>query len=130
MRILVDTQVFIWLINGDERLGVKSTKLLSLNSNRLLVSYFSFLEMSIKASIGKLEFDASIMDDLPQMGISIVMPDLEVLRKYKVFHPSNKDPFDNLILATAMSQKLVLITSDRKILESGISGLKILDARE
>jgi len=74
MRLLIDTQVFIWLINEDTRLGSAALKALRDTSNQVFISYFAFFEMTIKASVGKLDFDSSVMDDLPKMGIELIAP--------------------------------------------------------
>lgn len=70
MRILIDTQVFIWLINADQRIGANTYELLNNNSNEISLSYFSLFEMKIKATIGKLTYDDSLVDDLSKMGIA------------------------------------------------------------
>jgi PIN domain nuclease of toxin-antitoxin system len=69
MYLLVDTQVFIGLINDDESLGAKTNKALHDPSNDIYLNYFSVYEMLIKSSAGKLEYDDTVLDELPNMGI-------------------------------------------------------------
>lgn len=128
MRLLIDTQVFIWLINEDARLGSVTLKALQDTSNEVFISYFSFFEMTIKASIGKLDFDSSVMDDLPRMGIELISPSIAALQKYAIFNPSNKDPFDNMLATVAITEKCAFVTSDPKVLAISVRGLKLLDA--
>lgn len=130
MRILIDTQVFIWLINADQRIGSKAFELLSDSSNEVSLSYFSLFEMKIKAAIGKLTYDDSVVDDLPVMGIGLIMPTITALRKYRIQNDTNKDPFDNMLIATAMSEKCTFITSDLKILGLSAEGLRLQNAQE
>ena len=101
---------------------------LSDGNNRVYVSYFSFFEMTIKASIGKLSLNHSVISDLPQMGIEMVMPDVRALQGYTIFNPGNKDPFDNMLISVARIEKCTLVTSDAKILTVSVPGLKLLDA--
>jgi PIN domain nuclease of toxin-antitoxin system len=129
MKILIDTQVFIWLINDDPQLGATAKISLGDAKNHLHISYFSFWEMAIKASIGKLQYDSSILDDLPQMGIDLIMPIESTLRSYTIYNAANKDPFDNMIITTAQTDNLTLLTSDHKILDTPVRGLTTLDAR-
>ncbi len=84
--------------------------------------------MTIKASIGKLDYDHSVIGDLPKMGIEIIMPDEDALHGYAIFNPDNKDPFDNMLISVARNEKCTLVTSDPKILAITISGFKSLDA--
>jgi PIN domain nuclease of toxin-antitoxin system len=128
MRLLIDTQVFIWLINEDPRLGSASLKALQDASNEVFISYFSFFEMTIKASIGKLDFDSSIIDDLPKMGIELISPCNTVLQKYAIFNPDNKDPFDNILVSVAITESCAFVTSDPKILAISVRGLNLLNA--
>lgn len=125
---LVDTQVFIWLSNNDKNIGASTLQTLSDGSNRVYISYFSFFEMTIKASIGKLTYDPSVISDLPKMGIEMIMPDEGALQGYAIFNPSNKDPFDNMLISVARNEKVTLVTSDPRILAVSISGFKSLDA--
>ncbi len=128
MKLLIDTQVFIWLINEDARLGTHSLEMLQNTSNEVFISYFSFFEMTIKASIGKLDFDSSVIDDLPKMGIELIAPSNTALQKYAIFNPDNKDPFDNTLASVAIIEKCTFVTSDPKILAISARGLKLLDA--
>ncbi|PIR62987.1 MAG: hypothetical protein COU65_00600 [Candidatus Pacebacteria bacterium CG10_big_fil_rev_8_21_14_0_10_42_12] len=130
MKLLLDTQVFIWLINDDSRLGVKSKKLALSTSNEVFISFMSFFEMTIKASLGKLKFNPTVMSDLENMGIVLLPGDQSSLQRYKIFSSENRDPFDNFLAATAIENNLILLTSDEKILVIECQGLKTLDARD
>ena len=98
---------------------------LAIRASSVRLQYFG---MTIKASIGKLSYDSSIVEDLPNMGIELIMPDTSALHDYKIFNADNKDPFDNILIATALSEKCVFITSDPKILSVTVSGLNLIDA--
>jgi PIN domain nuclease of toxin-antitoxin system len=128
MRLLIDTQVFIWLINEDARLSSATLGALQDTSNEVFISYFSFFEMTIKASIGKLDFDSSVIDDLPKMGIELIAPSNTALQKYAIFNPENKDPFDNILATVAITERCTFVTSDPKILAISVRGLNLLDA--
>ncbi len=118
----------MWLIEKDRRLGPNALQILSDTSNGVSISYFSFFEMTIKASVGKLTYDVSVIEDLPKMGIELVAADIGALKNYSILNPSNKDPFDNIIMSVARSEKLTLMTSDPKILAVNTSRLRLLDA--
>ena len=128
MKLLLDTQTFIWLINDDRALGKVARITLYDTTSELKLSYFSVFEMTIKASIGKLDYDSSLIDDLPKMGVELLMPGLKTLDGYTILNPSNKDPFDNALMVTALNEGYVFMTSDTKILNTTVSGLKLVDA--
>lgn len=128
MKLLLDTQVFIWLTNDDGKVGSKTRHLLEDVSNQIYLSYFSFYEMAIKASIGKLDYDASVVDDLTKMGIELIMPSKVVLQNYTIFNSRNKDPFDNMLIAVALEENTALLTGDQKILSTSYPGFKVIKA--
>ncbi len=130
MKLLLDTQVFIWLTNGSEKIGATTRRLLEDTSNQLYLSYFSCYEMTLKASIGKLVYDPLIIEDLPKMGIELIMPSVSVLQAYKVYSVDNKDPFDNMLISVALEESTSLITSDQKIIGTSFSGLKTIEAKK
>ncbi len=129
MKLLLDTQTFIWLINDDKRLGAAAQTILHDPATDLSLSYFSVFEMIIKASIGKLEFDHDVISDLPKMGVELLLPGPKSLVGYKIFNPDNNDPFDNALITTALNEELVIMTSDDKILNTNTVGLRLVDTK-
>jgi len=128
MKILIDTQVFVWLVGQDPKLGQGALEKLSDTSNRIFISYFSFFEMKLKESIGKMTIDIAVVDDLPTMGIELLDPDMNALEGYAIFNPDNKDPFDNILISIALNEKCSLMTSDSKILATKHDDLKLINA--
>ncbi len=129
MKLLIDTQVFIWLLRDDSRLGKKTKDLLSSTKNTLYISFVSLFEMRVKASIGKLTFDSTVLDDLEKMGIELLGGDTAALKNYKIFNEKNKDPFDNFLIATAQSHKWQFVTRDSKILNTAVQGVQYINAQ-
>jgi len=128
MNLLIDTHILIWLISKDKKMGSRTAELIRSSAENVYVSYFSFLEIAVKAGSGKLDFDSSVINDLPSMGIELIMPDVDTLIDYKIYNAQNKDPFDNILITTAINHRLQFVTSDKKILAVSRRGLKVLDA--
>ena len=84
--------------------------------------------MTIKSSIGKLDYDQSIVNNLSSMGVDLLLPDQNTLIGYKIHSEDNKDPFDNALITIALNDKLQLVTSDNKILQTKIKDLSVIDA--
>ena len=61
MRCLLDTQVMLWWLLDDPRLGAKSRELLA--SKPCLMSVASIWEVAIKHRIGKLEVSPIVFRD-------------------------------------------------------------------
>ncbi len=78
------------------------------------------MEISIKVSLGKLpDFKASISDILVQLDKSdftLISCDASHLSAYETLPllEDHRDPFDRFIIASAMAEKLPILTSDKK----------------
>ena len=84
--------------------------------------------MIIKAAVGKLDYDPSVLDDLPRMGIDLLLLDKTTLQSYTIYNPDNKDPFDNALITVAMHENCRFVTSDHKILNLTLHNLNLQDA--
>ena len=129
MTLLVDTQVLIWLLDEKPEIGPIARRQLSDPRNVLLASYFSFFEMAIKASIGKLSYDPAVIDELPKMGVALVLAKTENLQNYQIHNPANIDPFDNMLITVALAEAEAFVTSDHRIINSRVPGLQIINVR-
>ncbi len=55
MAYLLDTHTLIWMLEGDSRLPISVSTIITNNQDLLWVSSVSFWEISIKRSLGKLK---------------------------------------------------------------------------
>jgi len=60
VRLLLDTQVLLWWVQGSDRLGGKGRRLVADGKNELLWSAASTWELAIKLQIGKLRLEESL----------------------------------------------------------------------
>lgn len=113
MRLLVDSHVLLWWLDGASRLSPTAADAMAGGTNELLVSAASVWELSIKQSVGKLRVSADLHEhalrqgfsELPVTGVhACAVRDLP-------FH--HRDPFDRLLIAQARVEGLTLVTADR-----------------
>ncbi|MBL8122394.1 type II toxin-antitoxin system VapC family toxin [Candidatus Saccharibacteria bacterium] len=128
MKLLIDTHVFIWLINGHKGVGSKAYDLVTDPDNDVCISYLSLFEVVIKAQTGRATFSSEIIDRLAEVDVTALPLDHGLLHSYHIIDARNKDPFDNAIIATAIQHDLTLVTSDSKILACQM-GIGMVDAR-
>jgi PIN domain nuclease of toxin-antitoxin system len=119
MKILLDTHTLLWFIEGDSQLSQKAKKLIEDSENRVYVSFISFFEMSIKLKIGKLHLTKSLKEiyqDTLTAGIEIMDLDFNHIETYQSvpLYPDHRDPFDRILIATALHENLPIITIDEK----------------
>ena len=114
MRILIDTQSFIWFFEDNPRLPA-SVRLYMERSNGLVVSIASFWEITIKTSLGKLtvpEGITDLMDKALVKGFQILPIEREHLIVLSTLELIHRDPFDRIIIAQAISENISLVSSD------------------
>jgi PIN domain nuclease of toxin-antitoxin system len=114
-RFLLDTHVFLWLIQGDPQLSDRVRAIIADDTNQLNFSVVSIWEIAIKLNIGKLKIGHSIEDIyqlLAQLKIEILPIDQLDLDRYLTLPLHHRDPFDRLIISQAIDRELILISAD------------------
>jgi len=121
---LLDTHTAVWFFNGDETLSQTANRIIRDISNRVYLSMASAWELAIKIGIGKMKFggrSAGFIHLAEECDITILpikSVHLSVLEKLPLIH---RDPFDRLLIATALAEKLTLITVDENIVKYDFS---------
>ena len=120
MKLLLDTHIFLWLINNDRRLSQQYRQAIQDPNNQKHLSVASIWECTIKYQNGKLDFPSSPETYLPEERRKHLIKTLTVnedsivpLIKLPLVH---KDPFDRLIISQALQHDLIIMTEDRLIL--------------
>lgn len=83
-------------------------------AEELLVSAVSFVEIGIKASIGKLRLAPEIRERTLESGVRILglSPEHGLgVAKLPLHH---RDPFDRVLIAQARHEGLTIVTADRR----------------
>jgi PIN domain nuclease of toxin-antitoxin system len=119
MNYLIDTQILIWYQLNSEKLSSSIYALLNNSGNVIYVSPVSFFEIAIKQKIGKIpEFDLSVaeLNDLVvQDGFTLLDLRIQHIAAYAdvPLLTEHRDPFDRLLLATALSENIPIISADQ-----------------
>lgn len=113
MRILLDTHIFLWVINDDTKLTDKARTIIT-GAIEIYVSSASIWEAAIKIKLGKL--DAEI-DKLVTAITKSGFIELHITANHAATTYSlpdvHRDPFDRLLIAQAINEPLRLITADK-----------------
>lgn len=117
MRVLLDTQVLIWYLEGNQTLSRPQRELIVKPETEVFVSIASLWEIAIKASIGKIKLTRSLTDILQQLSaqsfelLSIAPGHVLQLASLPLHH---RDPFDRMIIAQAKVEFLPIVTTDEE----------------
>lgn len=120
MRLLLDTQVFLWAADEPERLGDDLHEALRDPRVPVHVSAASAWELAIKASLGKIELPAPADRWLLEAVEALHFSWLSIAPTHAVavtrLPPVHRDPFDRLLVAQAQSG-FTLVSADARLAE-------------
>jgi PIN domain nuclease of toxin-antitoxin system len=115
MRALLDTHTFLWAISDDERLSRRAQKTFT-GPNELWLSVASLWEILIKVKTGKLPLPEPsgpyLVKKLSENRIDVLPIKLDHVLRIETLAVHHRDPFDRILIAQSMVEKLPLITSD------------------
>jgi PIN domain nuclease of toxin-antitoxin system len=119
MRLLLDTNALLWLLDDDDRLAPAARQIIE-DSQEITVSEISLWEISIKISIGKLQPVPELLSTIHDLGFRRLSLGNEHLRLYETLPLLHRDPFDRMLVAQASVEGISLITSDTFLQGYGI----------
>ncbi len=111
MRLLLDTHVVLWWLSGRE-LSTAATTAICDPANDIWVSAASAWEIAIKRAVGKLVFEGSISEALEESGFMALSVTVRHAHTAGALPLHHQDPFDRMLVAQALSEKLTLVTRD------------------
>lgn len=117
MSYLLDTHSFLWFVNNDSQLSHSACHVIQ-TSKTVYISMASIWEIGIKYKSGKLilptDFSHFIPYHIYNNAFEILPISFEHIAKINTLDFFHRDPFDRLIIAQAIYEKLILISKDSK----------------
>src|SRR5436190_6065021 len=119
MKLLLDTQVFLWYISADSRLPDGFRDAIRNPSNQVYLSVASVWEAVIKYALGKLPLPDAPAEYLPKQREAHQIRSLPIeeaaLVQLAALAPLHRDPFDRILIAQALQLGLRVLTVDEAI---------------
>ena len=124
--ILLDTHTFVWLASDLERLSAKAVACRKKNPEHLYISAITGLEICLLVKRGRLLLPMAPVEylkkALKQHGIKEIPVDTSLACLSAELPGIHNDPFDRLLVATALSRGLTILTLDQTLpLYPGVS---------
>ncbi len=116
MRLLIDTHILIWALEGSSQLSAKARNLLRDPMHEHWVSAASVWEIAIKSSIGKLTLSRPLRDlekGIMTAGFQVLNITIQHAATIPDIELSHNDPFDRLLLAQCEVETLRLVSADK-----------------
>jgi PIN domain nuclease of toxin-antitoxin system len=122
MRLLLDTQAFLWWVADDPRLSKRAARAIA--ASECLLSVASCWEMAIKTSLGKLTLSGPlerfVQQQLEVNGFNLLGVSLEHAGGVATLPFHHRDPFDRLLAAQARAEELSIVSADRIFPKYGV----------
>jgi PIN domain nuclease of toxin-antitoxin system len=115
MKLLIDTQTFIWFVEDDEKLSLKIKSIMEDTNNQLMLSIACLWEITIKMNLGKIVLSgniAAIIDKASANGFEILPIESKHLITLSTLELFHRDPFDRIMIAQAITENISIITTD------------------
>jgi len=119
MRLILDTHVFLWWIVDSPQLSSRVRDVMRNPANELFLSVASAWEIAIKVNLGRLRLPdrpdrfipgqlmKNVIEPLPvEMGHALYVSRLPAI---------HRDPFDRIIIAQSILEKMPVVTRDTDI---------------
>ena len=118
-QLLLDTHVFIWWRENSPRLGDDARRRIR-SASVVFVSVASAWEAAIKIALGRLRLPESFEAGVVASRFDKLWIDFSHAEVVATLPHHHKDPFDRMLIAQAMSERLTLVTHDRRFGPYGI----------
>jgi len=118
MDYILDTHVLLWSMFNSTKLSQSAKKLLLDRSARKFISVSTMWEISIKNRIGKLPLPngvSGVFSEVEMSGFGIIGINRQCLEIFNTLPLLHRDPFDAIIIATAIAENMTIVTADENI---------------
>ena len=114
MNLLLDTHAVIWFLGGADELRAEARAAIE-TADRVYISAASIWEMATKVARGRLEVPRDFRDRLLELGMLPLALEWEHARVAGGLPLHHRDPFDRMLVAQAMVERLTIVTRDEAI---------------
>ena len=121
-RLLLDTRLVLWWLNGDPQLPQAVVERVQAPEAEVFVSQASLWEMAIKVSIGRLQLDLPELErQVPLQGFRwLPISNAHVLAVAGLETDGvHRDPFDRLLVCQSRVEPMLLLTVDGQLRSYG-----------
>ena len=113
MRLLIDSQAFLWWAEASPALGTAARNAIADPANEVLISIAALWELTIKQSSGRLTLPDDLETMVTRQSFSVLSVSFVHLRHIGTLPRVHRDPFDRMMIAQALAEGIPIATGDR-----------------
>ncbi len=114
MNLLLDTHAVIWFLSGRSELRREARDAI-VSADRVYVSAATIWEMATKMARGRLDAPLDFAHRLVDLGMLPLALEWEHARVAGGLPLHHRDPFDRMLVAQAIVERLTIVTRDEAI---------------
>lgn len=122
MKLLLDTHVWLWSLATPDRLARRVRSQLEKKANEVWLSPISVWELIVLAERGRVRLDAEprawVAEALERAPLEEAALNHEVAMRSREVALPHQDPADRLLVATALTYELTLVTGDDTLIDA------------
>lgn len=123
-RLLLDTHALLWALSSPSRLPARVARAIRAAETDVYVSSVATWEIAIKSMLGKIDADVGIVAEGARAAHFDELPvTIAHTLRLGLLPGHHQDPFDRLLVAQAIEERLTLVTHDPAITRYPVSVL-------
>ncbi|MCL1816533.1 MAG: type II toxin-antitoxin system VapC family toxin [Clostridiales bacterium] len=118
MKYLLDTHAIIWLMEDSLKMPSHLKEIIKSPDNTLYICSISLWEIAIKINLNKLKLGLTfdeLLYCIKNSDLDILQIEDKYLQKLSEVPFLHKDPFDRLLISSALVENITIITIDDQI---------------
>ena len=126
IKYLLDTHVILWILDGKGQFSDTTFRIITDPGNVKYVSIASAWEVAIKIGKGNLQLEGGVSGFLRTVnrhGIKLLPIKRKHIKTLETLPLLHRDPFDRILVASAMAEGMSLITADENIPRYDVASL-------
>ncbi len=124
MNLLLDTHALLWWLDDNPTLSIEAREAIADGGNIVFVSAVVIWEIRIKQALGKLQLPSNFREVLSSQAFDELPLKVDHAHRLAEFPPHHRDPFDRMLVAQAIAERLTIVTRDPDILRYPVRTLR------
>ena len=124
MKYIIDTHTILWYFENSSKLPQRIFEIIDNPDIDVSICSVSLWEIALKMNLNKLDFSMQLdelLKTIKSHDFNIIQIEDEYLNNLSKIPFIHKDPFDRMLISTAIIENMTIITTDDNIQKYNVS---------